>query len=167
MIRLRYKSWRWLTVGYIGERTIRAFPFSIESKPGRLHINNMKTLSVLASLVTLGVAAPASTLTPHEITRYSTRPRAAILEDRGAPVCEYHGHISADSYTVLNHVETGFEGGSQCITVNDSSENVLSWGSTWTWSPSQWLKAYPNARVQGHRKMLSEYKSIPVSWKWR
>lgn len=93
----------------------------------------------------------------------------AELEERATQQCGQYQTQSQGGYTLATNGwgwQTGT--GSQCSQINSVSGSTVAWDTTWTWSggPTS-VKSYTNVQQNSYaRKPLSQYTSMPTTWKW-
>ncbi|KAL2801768.1 concanavalin A-like lectin/glucanase domain-containing protein [Aspergillus granulosus] len=84
-------------------------------------------------------------------------------------LCEQYGSITAGHYTLNNNLWGQDSGsGSQCTTLDGSTDSTISWHTTWTWSGGENnVKSYANSGLTlGEVKIVSDLTSIPTSVQW-
>ena len=92
-----------------------------------------------------------------------------VLEPRGPSQCGQYSSIATTGYTIYSNEWGASSGtGSQCSQIDGLTGTSLAWSTTWTWSgtPNQ-VKSYTNVEAPMTSKPLSQYSSIPTTWKWR
>ncbi|KAL8759602.1 MAG: hypothetical protein Q9199_000646 [Rusavskia elegans] len=108
-------------------------------------------LIALASLFVVCLSAPTKVLTP-----------------RGPSQCGQYSSISTGSYTIFSDQWGASIGtGSQCSQIDGLTGTSLAWSTTWSWSGNEnSVKSYTNVETPYTKKPISQYTSIPTSWKW-
>lgn len=84
-------------------------------------------------------------------------------------LCEQYGSTTAGPYTLNNNLwGQGSGSGSQCTTLDGSTDSTISWHTTWTWSGGEnEVKSYANSGLTlGQVKLVSDLSSIPSSVQW-
>jgi len=114
--------------------------------------------SALALLTSLFIVAAAPAPSP-------------VLEERATPSqCGQYSTLQTGAFTLASNewgATTSGTSGSQCSYIAGLQGSSLSWWTTWTWSgPSGQVKSYTNAQVSIPQKAVSQYTSIPTTWKW-
>ncbi|KAK3111977.1 hypothetical protein LTR53_012228 [Teratosphaeriaceae sp. CCFEE 6253] len=107
----------------------------------------------LASILILGTALAAPTPT---------------LVERATQQCGQYQSQQSGGYTLATHGWGWSSGtGSQCSEINSVSGGTIAWDTTWSWSgtPTQ-VKSYTNVQAGFTQEALSQYTSIPTTWKW-
>ncbi|KAK3067074.1 hypothetical protein LTR53_016265 [Teratosphaeriaceae sp. CCFEE 6253] len=107
----------------------------------------------LASFLILGTALAAPTPT---------------LVERATQQCGQYQSQQSGGYTLATNGWGWSSGtGSQCSEINSVSGGIIAWDTTWSWSgtPTQ-VKSYTNVQAGFTQKAISQYTSIPTTWKW-
>ena len=117
-------------------------------------LHNMQFVQLLILAVT-AYAAP----TPH----------AEGLSERAVQQCgQYQTQYQGPYNLATNGWGWSTGTGSQCSQINSVSGNTIAWETSWSWSggPTS-VKSYTNVQQNSYsRKPLSQYTSIPTTWKW-
>ncbi|OJJ47776.1 hypothetical protein ASPZODRAFT_64395 [Penicilliopsis zonata CBS 506.65] len=117
----------------------------------------MKSFTLALPVAVLASVASASVVPTKSISK------------RASETCEQYGEITTGNFIVYNDLwgESYASSGSQCTTVDDVSDNSISWSTSWTWAGgSDDVKSYANAEWQFDATELSSITSIPTTWEW-
>lgn len=120
-------------------------------------------MKIAALLSSLAVAAAAHN---HEALKPS---RTHALEKRATKVCGQWDSVETGGYTIYNNLWGRDEAtsGSQCMTVDDITNGLVQWSTTWSWQGGPLhVKSYPNAVLKAPAARVSTVSSIPSTWRW-
>ncbi|CAI6290008.1 unnamed protein product [Periconia digitata] len=120
-------------------------------------------LSKLTTLTTL--LAALSTASP-----LPTSPTTPLLRRQAATLCDQYAYYAANGYEFNNNNwgKGSASSGSQCTTVQSTSQSGVSWSTSWTWQGGQDnVKSYANAGKQFSKGLkISNIRSMTTSITW-
>lgn len=127
---------------------------------------SMRFLVSLTALAAIVAAAPHPVaVEAKDLTPTKTQP----LEKRATTVCGQWDSVETGTYTIYNNLWGRDSGtGSQCLTVDGITSNLVKWSTSWSWSGGPYnVKSYPNAVLKAPAARVSAVSTIPSKWQWR